>query len=90
LRDVFDELVERLKQKANSGGFIMVLVAHNHREENDRKWVRLEDVKEAIQQLKQRIREVIDQYIKAYPLDTPEDRQVSRVLNEIREELLTK
>ena len=54
----------------------------------DNKWVRLEDVKEAIQQLKQRVCEVIDQYIKAYPLDTPEDRQVSKVLNEIREELL--
>jgi len=33
----------------------MVLVAHNHKEENDRKWVRLEDVKKAIQQIKQNV-----------------------------------
>jgi len=53
MSDVWSELEERLKQKANSGGFIMVLVAHNHRVENDRKWVRLEDIQSELQQLKQ-------------------------------------
>ena len=32
----------------------MVLVAHNHRVENDRKWVRLEDVTQLLQEIKEK------------------------------------
>ena len=82
MNDVWRELMERLTQKARLRKSVPFKNAPLE------EWVRLEDVKEAIQQLKQRIREVFDQYVKAYPLDTPEDKLVSKVLNEIREELL--
>jgi len=53
MSDIFDEVISRLKQEAKSGGFIMILVAHNHRRENNRKWVRLENVIDIIHKLKQ-------------------------------------
>jgi len=83
MSDVWSELEERLKQKAKTD-----IQIYGQSTFSNEQWVKLEDAKEAIQKLKQRVCEVIDQYIKAYPLDTPEDRQVSKVLNEIREELL--
>ena len=81
--DVFDEIISRLKEKTKTD-----IQIYGQSTFSNEQWVKLEDVKSAIQQLKQKICNVFDQYIKAYPLDTPEDRQVSKVLNQIREELL--
>ena len=89
--DVWKELEERLKQKAKTAWRIHYNVNFSFKPIEyfkNETWVRLEDVKKELQRLKQRVCEVIDQYIKAYPLDTPEDRQVSKVLDEIRQELL--
>ena len=52
MSDVFDEMVERLKQKAKTRFELQQTFEEEHviaKEE----WVRLEDVKEAIQQIKQ-------------------------------------
>ena len=89
--DVWKELEERLKQKAKTAWRIHYNVNFSFKPIEyfkNETWVRLEDVKKELQRLKQRVCEVIDQYIKAYPLDTPEDRQVSKILDEIRQELL--
>jgi len=87
MNDVWRELEERLKQKAKTRFELQQTFEEEHVTAKEL-WVRLEDVLSILQQLKQKICEVIDQYIEAYPLDTPEDRQVSKVLDEIRQELL--
>ena len=52
MNDVWSELEERLKQKAKTGTFIMILVAHN-REEKEKKWVRLENILGILKQLRE-------------------------------------
>jgi len=100
---VWKELEERLKEKASKGIDIHIDVdltywdweklggdwlLSKYKKVAEEKWVRLEDALEVLRLLKQRVGKVIDQYIRAYPLDTPEDKKVSKVLEAIRGELL--
>jgi len=57
-KDIFDKIISRLKQKAKTGAFIMILVAHN-REEKEKRWVRLEDALETLKELKQRQKQIL-------------------------------
>ena len=52
--DVFDGLVEKLKQKAKTGWDIEYLLTHKRYSVLGVEWVRLEDVKAILQQLKQK------------------------------------
>ena len=54
MSDVFDGLVEKLKQKAKTGWDIEYLLTHKRYSVLGVEWVRLEDVKAILQQLKQK------------------------------------
>ena len=85
---MIDELINRLKENAKTTNWIYETYFRTQKPKPLTEWVRLEVVMDELQQLKQKIGEIIDQHIKAYPLDTPEDKLVAKVLGEIREELL--
>lgn len=48
----WQEIESKLKQKAKTGAFIMILVAHN-KEEKEKKWVRLSDVLSELKKLQE-------------------------------------
>ena len=100
MSDVFDEIISRLKQKAKSYLQITLEIAKEvdvaKAEEGkepkvkEPKWVRLEDVKEAIQQLKQKYvlveKEKLEELISIYSNELPETVAIVSDLKELLKE----